>query len=199
MVNVQAGKRCHFYRQFIVCLNINSYARVMINIISKCFLMFLMVTIPAVNAAIYKGIDSDGNVFFSDQPFENAEAFTPSAISVVDSALAKLEKDVAEKEPTQFKYTKFDIVSPLPNQVVRNQSDISVSLQIAPPLNIGLGHKVWLLMDGKPVVKNSQSMSLQVGLVDRGAHIFQAQIREADGKIIARTRTTVVHVKRTSR
>lgn len=188
-----------FTGNFIVCLNIKSYALVMNNFIDKCFLIFLFVSIPAVNAAIYKGIDSDGNVYFSDQPSENAKAFTPSAISVVDSARAKPEKDSVEKDPAAFKYTKFDIVSPLPNQIVRNQSELSVSLQISPPLNIEQDHKVWLLMDGKPVVKNSQSMSLQIGRVDRGAHIFQAQVRNPGGKIIARTRTTVVHVKHTSK
>ena len=189
----------NFTGNFIVSLNIKSYDQVMNNFIYKCFLIFFFVSIPAVNATIYKGVDADGNVYFSDQPFKNAKAFTPSAISVVDSARAKPEKDGVEKVPTAFKYTKFDIVSPLPNQVVRNQSEISVALQIAPPLNIEQDHKVWLLMDGKPVVKNSQSMSLQIARVDRGAHIFQAQVRNPEGKIIARTRTTVVHVKHTSK
>jgi len=167
----------------------------MINLLFKSSLFFLFVYVFAVNAGIYRGVDSEGNVFYTDQPTADAVKFTPSAISVIDSRKASPKKETAEKEPAEFKYTKFDIVSPVQNQVIRNEPDISVSLQIAPPLNVEQGHNVWLLMDGNPLVKNSQSMSLQIGRVDRGAHKFQAQVKDSDGKIVARTRTTVAHVK----
>ena len=168
---------------------------VMLNLIFKSLLLFLSVNASVVSAEIYRGTDSKGNVYYSDQPFDDAVVFEPASISVVDSSKVKPGKDDAEKEPAQFKYTKFDIVSPVPNQVIRNEPDISISLQISPPLNIKQGHNVWLLMDGKPLVKKSQSMSLKIGRVDRGAHKFQAQVKDADGKIVARTRTTVAHIK----
>jgi Domain of unknown function (DUF4124) len=167
----------------------------MVNFIAKNLLIFLSVYACAVSAGIYRGVDADGNVFYTDQPSAGAVEYKPTTISVVDPLKANPKKETADKEPAEFKYTKFDIVSPVPNQVIRNESDISISLQIAPPLNVEEGHNVWLLMDNKPVVKNSQSMSLKIGRVDRGAHKFQAQVRDSDGKIIVRTRTTIAHVK----
>lgn len=160
--------------------------------IKKRFLLVLFVyaaaNVTAVSADIYKGTDSKGNVYFSDQPTSNSVEYTPHSISIVSSTKVKAQ-DKKEAEVEKFEYTKFDIVSPVASQVIRNESDLSISLQIAPPLNVGQGHNIWLLMDGKPVVKDSQIMSLQVGRVDRGAHQFQAQVKDADGKIVARTRS----------
>lgn len=167
----------------------------MINLILKHLLVFLSVYVCTVSAEIYRGVDSKGNVFYSDQPFEAAEKFKPAAISIVDSSKAKPANDETKKDAADFKYTKFDIVSPVPDQVIRNEPDISVNLQIAPPLNVEQGHSVWLTMDGKPLVKNSQSMALKIGRVDRGAHQFQAQVKDGSGKIVARTRTTTAFIK----
>jgi hypothetical protein len=168
---------------------------VMKNLIIRVSPLLLILAIYAVNAAIYKGVDSDGNVYFSDQPIENSEPYKPNAISVVESSKVKPKEEAVDTKSPDFKYTKFDIVDPLPNQVIRNEPNISISLQIAPQLNVEQGHKVWLLMDGKPIVRNSQKMSLQIGRVDRGAHKFQAQVKDKSGKIVARTRTVIAHVK----
>ena len=165
------------------------------NLIIRISPLLLILAIYAVNADIYKGVDSDGNVYFSDRPIENSELYTPNAISVLKAGKAKPKEAVAENASPDFKYTKFDIVDPVPNQVIRNQPDIAISLQIAPPLNVEQGHNVWLLMDGKPIVRNSQNMSLQIGRVDRGAHRFQAQVKDESGKVVARTRAVVAHVK----
>ena len=55
-----------------------------------------------------------------------------------------------------------------------------------------------VLVDGKPVVKNTQSLSVQLGRLDRGAHQLQAQIRNKEGGIIVRNRPTVVFIHNTS-
>ena len=135
----------------------------------------------------------------ADKPFEDAEQFTPPPISVMDASKVNSEKEVTiEEKPVEFKYTGFDIVSPEKNQTIWNETELTVSVQLAPALNSAEGHNIWLLMDGEPVVKNSQSMSMQIGGVDRGAHQLQGQVRDKEGKIIVRTRAVVVYIQRTS-
>jgi hypothetical protein len=107
------------------------------------------------------------------------------------------EKKVEEK-PAEFKYISFDIVSPKSNQTIRNESDVAVSLRIKPGLNTAENHTIWMLVNGKPVLKNTRSLSFKVGRLDRGANELQAQIRDEKGKVVARTRTTVVFVHQTS-
>ena len=167
--------------------------------LNSLLVIMLVVGACAANAALYRGVDAEGNVVYSDRPFENAEEFTPPAISVVDTPESKAAKKAAEVEkPAEFKYTDFDIASPANKETIRNQPDVVVSLKLRPGLNSAESHSIWLLLDGKPVVKNSKSLSLSLGRLNRGAHKLQAQVRDESGKIVVRTRTVVVYIHQTS-
>lgn len=150
------------------------------------------------NAGLYKGLDEDGNVTYSDKPFENSQKFTPPAITVVDAPkVAQKKEAVTEEEPTETKYTKFNIAAPKHNQTIWNAPDLTVALQLTPPLDTAAGHTTWLMMDGKPLVKKSRSLLLQIGRADRGEHTLQGQVRNEKGKIIKRTKSITVHIKNT--
>ncbi len=160
-------------------------------------LLLALASISIANAALYKGVDAEGNVIYSDKPFTDAEKFTPPPISVMDAQKAKTEKKAEKEKPKDFKYMAFDIISPEEKATIRN-TDVSVSLSLKPELNTEKNHSIWMLVDGKPVVKNTQSFSLQLGRLNRGMHKLQAQVRDEKGKIIVRTRTTVIFVHQTS-
>ena len=162
-------------------------------------LILTFIYTSAANAALYRGVDAEGNVVYSDTPFEDAEKFTPPPISVVDTAKVKLdEKAVKDDKAAEFKYMSFDILSPKNNETIQNSSDVTVLLKLKPGLNPEKEHTIWLLVDGKPVVKNTRSLSLQLTKLDRGAHELQAQIRNEKGKIIVRTRTSIIFIHRAS-
>lgn len=169
------------------------------NILRNSLLIFTLIGSYAASAALYKGLDSEGNVVYSDTPFEEAEKYTPPPISVMDKPKVKAETKTAEEEkPAAFKYMSFDIVSPKSNETIRNEADVAVTLNLKPGLNEEENHSIWMLVDGKPVIKNTQDLSLKLGRLDRGAHELQAQIRDTEGKIVVRTRTTVVFIHHTS-
>ena len=169
------------------------------NILATGFIMSALVYMTVADAQLYKGVDADGKVVYSDKPFAAAEKYTPPPISVMDAAKVKVdEKKTEEKKPAEFKYISFDIVSPVNNQTIRNEPDVAVSLRIKPGLNTDENHRIWMMVNGKPVMKNTESLSFKVGRLDRGANELQAQIRDKSGKIVARTRTTVVFVHQTS-
>jgi len=159
---------------------------------------FLIVALAFVNTAgavLYKGVDAQGNVVYSDQPFAAAEKFTPPPISVMDAAKVNADETrQVEEKPVEFKYISFDIISPKNNQTIQNDTEVAVSLKIKPGLNTAENHSIRMLVNGKPVIKNTQSLSFKVEDLERGANELQAQIRDENGKIVARTRTTVVFV-----
>lgn len=160
--------------------------------------MVALVFVNLAGAALYKGVDSEGNVVYSDKPFETAEKYTPPPISVMDAPKVDTgKKPVEDKKPAEFKYLSFDIVSPTKNQTIRNE-DVTVTLKLKPGLNTEENHSIWVLVDNKPVVKNTQSLSVKLGSLDRGVYKLQAQIRDKAGKVIVRTRTTVVFIQKTS-
>jgi len=169
------------------------------NSLLNSLLIFTFFYAFTAGAALYKGLDADGNTVYSDTPFEDAKTFTPPPISVVDIPKeAADKKDVEDKKPAEFKYMSFDIVSPTNNQTIHNDPDINVSLNLKPGLNTEENHSIWVLLDGKPVVKNAQDLSLQIGRLDRGAYSLQAQVRDADGKAVVQTRAILFFVKQAS-
>ena len=169
-------------------------------LITTIILLPLLVCLSNAHAGLYKGLDEEGNVIYSDKPFDNSEKFTPPAITVVEPLKVPAKKEVeeaAEEEVTETKYTKFSISAPKHNQTIWNEPDLAVSLRLSPALDTAAGHTTWLLMNGKPIVKKSQSLLLQIGRSDRGQHTLQAQVRNKKGKVIKRTKTITVHIKNT--
>jgi len=131
-------------------------------------------------AGLYKGLDKDGSVSYSDTPFENAEKMTPPPITIIDAPK---------------KASKFKISAPTNGQTIWNTPDLTVSVSMTPPLDTEQGHTIWLLMDGKALVKKSRTMLMQIGRADRGEHKLQTQVRNKQGKIIKRSKPITVHIK----
>lgn len=172
----------------------------MLDAMKTPLLKYLLVSVilysSAINAGLYKGLDEEGNVIYADKPFENSEQFTPPPITIVDAPKVPPKEEVVEEEKAaETKYTSFSISAPVNDQTIWNEPDLMVSLKLTPALNTAEGHTTWLLMDGKPIVKNSQSLLMQIGRSDRGQHTLQAQVRNKKGKIIKRTKPVTVHIK----
>jgi len=168
-----------------------------INFLLK-FLFVAFIGTTIVHAGLYKGLDADGNVSYSDKPFDNAKEMTPPTITVLEPVKVKPKNIVAEKPISKkFNYKKFSISSPTDQQTIWNNPALNVSLNLKPALNTAEGHKIWLFMDGKPIVKNSRSLNLEIGLAERGEHRLQAHIRNKAGKVIKQTRAITIHIKRT--
>jgi len=166
------------------------------HIILKSLLLSALLLTFSASAELYKGLDAEGNVVYSDKPFKNSEQFTPPSLTIMDAPKVQPKKEVEKKpEEKAFKYTRFSITAPKNNEVIWNNPQLMVSLKVSPALNVKEGHTTWLMMDGKPLVKKSRSLLLQIGRADRGEHKLQAQIRNKKGKIIKRTKTITVHIK----
>jgi len=167
------------------------------NILLKGLLLPALLVSFATVAELYKGLDDEGNVVYADKPFENSEKFTPPSLTIIDAPKIPPKKEEATKETedAEFNYTLFSITAPKNNEVIWNNPQLMVSLKATPALNVAAGHTTWLLMDGKPLVKKSRSLLLQIGHADRGEHKLQAQIRDRKGRVIRRTKTITVHIK----
>jgi len=161
------------------------------------------------DARFYKSVDEQGNIVYSDTPTPGAEQLTPPPISTVESKpVPKESSEEAQKtgeageEPVKkppTKYTKFSIVTPKNDDTIwDNNGSIPVSLALEPPLDTENGHSVWVYVDGKAVVRKSQSMVQPLSGIDRGTHKIRAEIRDENRKTLKRTQNVTVHLKRAS-
>jgi hypothetical protein len=161
--------------------------------------LVLLLPLP-VNAQLYKGLDEEGNVVYSDKPFHNAEKLTPPPLSVMDAPKAAAKPEAAEEEakPVETSYSSFAIKSPSNDETLWNQPDVIITMDLEPKLAIQEGHTITLLVDGRPVVTKSGSPTVHAGRLNRGSHTLQGRVLNRDGRTIKQTPSVKVHVKQTS-
>jgi hypothetical protein len=168
-------------------------------ILSKSLLLIFLVSSSIAYAEMYKGTDSEGNVEYSDEPFSDARQFEAPPIDVVDAPHEKTEEILSEQPPVLDKhaeehYKNFHIVSPKDGQNIWNDPDLTVSLQLDPPLKYEKKHTIWLLLDGQPLEKNYVNLSIPTGRLDRGTHKLQAEVRDSEGKTLINSNTIIVYI-----
>ena len=173
-----------------------------------------LLTGSLASAQLYKSVDEQGNIVYSDTPTPGAEQLTPPPLSTVkprpvpdpasesDVKLGDANPEEMAKEPEQkppTKYTKFSIVQPNNDDTIwDNTGAVPVALMLEPPLDTENGHSIWVYVDGKAVVRKSQSLVQPLTNIDRGSHKIRAEVRDEKRKTLKRTKNVTVHLKRAS-
>ncbi|GAC1374289.1 MAG: hypothetical protein NVS3B3_10310 [Aquirhabdus sp.] len=136
----------------------------------------------SANAAVYKKVDADGNVSFSDVPDKSAKLITVAPLATVPAMSPELIESTLNSDSKssnvkrQENYT-LTIISPTPDQVYRrSEKSFSPSVQVKPDLTNG--DRLITLVDGKP-----SNGGLIEGM-DRGEHQFEAKIVNANGRVL---------------
>lgn len=147
------------------------------------FVAGLLVTLamPAV-AEVYRHVDKDGNVTFSDEPSEGAEEVRVKPVTTV--TLPKL-KDVqtpprrTADEGERAPYENITFVAPNNDEAFHSGSgDVAFQVTSTPPLRNG--HKYEVALDGQPVGQ-STSGTVMVRNVFRGTHDAAVHVVDRNG------------------
>jgi hypothetical protein len=135
-----------------------------------------------VNAAVYKKVDADGNVSFSDVPDKTAQMITVAPLStipamspeLIESTLGNAQNPASKARVENYTLT---IISPSSDQTYRRGADsFSANVQVNPELSNG--DRLITLVDGK------SSSGGSTADMDRGQHQFVAKIVNADGRVL---------------
>ncbi len=163
-------------------------------------IVFLVLSgIPLLaSAAIYKWVDADGTVHFSDTPKEGAEEVHVAPPQTYSAPrVAPITPRPAEPEAPAA-YARFDLLAPADDATLReNTGAITLSFAVDPPLKTGAGHRLVVLLDGAPV-SEGKSATLTLENVDRGTHTLQGQIVDARGTVLMSSPSITVHLLRHS-
>jgi len=167
---------------------------------------------PTAAAQIYRTVDEDGNVVFTDvppRPDEAAETvelgsgstFTPPPAAVpAETPLRWSDVDGAVDEPAADAaavYQSVEIASPGNDEAVReNSGNIVVSARVVPELRPG--HRVQLELDGQ-IVQTSEAPSFQLQYVDRGTHQVRVHVLDESGTILRSSDPSTFHLLRYSK
>jgi len=159
----------------------------MLNKFTAAFALGLIITASA-HAELFKKVDEQGNITYSDVPSGAAKPVQPPGLSTYgtpEQHKQNTKKPVETKKPaTATNYTALAIASPANDEALRDNSGaVVVKINLVPQLDIKAGHKLVLLLDQKSAA-SAQAAEVALKDVERGAHTLKAQVADASGQVL---------------
>ncbi|QUN05739.1 DUF4124 domain-containing protein [Shewanella yunxiaonensis] len=153
----------------------------------RVLLMLLCLLSVTAQATVYKWIDKDGNIHFSDQPHANAQQVklpdnTGNQVTMTPvNAISNEEPTTAAEQKALYQVS---IVSPHHEATIRdNAGDFTVTGNVQPEL--ASGHYLQLFIDGVATSDAQASPVFQLKNIDRGEHKLQLKVEQQNGKVLA--------------
>lgn len=177
-----------------------------LNKIPLITLAFLLVSATPLMAQVYKVVDKDGNVTYTDRPpADGSPPIELRPISVIEAptyetapAAAKEGSDSEDSKEMSLSYLRknyqdFAIVSPQQEQSVwKPDGPIPVTWNTQYALQDGM--QVTIFLDGKKHSSTTQQMVVMADL-DRGEHVLTAELRDAKNRVIANAASVTFFVQ----
>ncbi len=151
----------------------------------KRLFVLLLVVMPVVAAAaqvaVYRWIDSNGVVHYSDQPHPGAVKVNLGAPSVVTfNTQATTPPPDVTAQKTERRHYQVHILAPSDGTTLRPADwKVQVAVSVQPPL--GEGANLQYNLDGKPVGSPTQSTQVTLDKVYRGTHTLTVSVVGANG------------------
>lgn len=174
----------------------------------KYYLGVFLFSLSTVLAAdIYRSVDRDGNVTYTDEPNNKAELIELEELPTYEAAPLPIapppiaEPEQAEEATEDAKRPKYTIriVSPEQNQSIwAGGGIITATASVKPALNEKRGDKIQFKLDGKVVSEPQTGLSYTFENVDRGSHILVASVVNKKGKVLKASKSVLFHIHRKS-
>ncbi len=152
-------------------------------------------------AAVYKHVQPDGSVIYSDRPpVENAtEIKLPKVHTMPATPVAPPSEATPAPKKAAVNYGEVRITQPQPDATIReNTGQVRVSVMLTTALKIDDGHRLTFALDGRLIGKPQTEGGITLENVDRGTHSVEARVVDASGQTLARSQAVTFHVQRFS-
>lgn len=160
-----------------------------------CLLSFCLLTV-ATQAEVFKSIDEDGNVIYTDNP-RGQQAIEKVELPSINRQPAIHVPPIEKTQEAAKLRHSITITAPANGaQIPTGEPDVQIFANIKPFLNAD--HRIRFIHNGKISGKASKSPVLLLSSVHRGEHQISAQLVNKDGKIIARSKAVTFYVQRHS-
>jgi len=166
----------------------------------KRILILLVLFACQANAEIYKSINADGEVVYSDTATQGAERVQMPALPTYTPPRIPTSNSTPVQAPQKADFYKsFVLVSPANEETIRNNLGIlNVETNLTPALQGRLKHRVQFFLNGEPYGTPVGKTSLTISNLDRGDYTLSASVVDADGKVLISTGDVVLYMKRHS-
>ncbi|MBJ6138747.1 DUF4124 domain-containing protein [Marinobacter litoralis] len=143
----------------------------------------LLLTASTCWAEVYRHVDAQGNVTYSDEPMKGGETVKVKPVTTIT-----LPKPEAVREPQKLReevkrkgasYDDLGFAYPQDDQAFHSGNG-TVTFEVRSTPGLKPGHKYEITLDGQPVGQ-STSGSVTVPNIDRGTHNAAVHIVDRDG------------------
>lgn len=165
--------------------------------------LLLSWTLIAAGTEMWRWVDENGVVHFSDRPQPGAErvdmraaqTFTAPEIEPRRAAVAEPEQDA--DEPATVRYNRLAVLSPEDGESLWNiAGELNIQVDVDPALRSNHGLVVHL--NGRRVGTPHSETSFTIGDVTRGEHTLRVAIVDEQGRERASSNPVVFFVHQTS-
>lgn len=172
----------------------------------QVLLVFLCLALPAAataGAEVYRWVDTEGQVHYSDRPSPGADLVVIDVAPVGTTPVAGVSSTgrlpVATRDtPVAAAYDSLAIQSPGQDETLWNiggQLDVAVALQPA----LQAGHRLQLILDGQTVAELDAGVTrTRLTEVYRGQHTLIAKIRDASDTTLMQSAPVTFYVQQSS-
>lgn len=160
--------------------------------------LFTLISLAATVAfatTIYKWVDENGVIHYSDQPHPNATKLQVSGVQTYSSSAASVPApNLGSEEKAPNPYRGCVIAQPLDQQNLPNAQSVFIRVQSDPlprPAD-----RVYITMDGQNLNSGEPTgLSFNVTPIERGSHTVQAQIRGSSQDVLCQTPVVTFYVQ----
>lgn len=167
---------------------------------SSIVLLGLLVA-GAAAADTWTWTDEEGVVHYADRPHPGATRIEIAEPNTSQSPAARQRDktttgaDSTPEAAAAFRYESFAVASPRAEETLWNiEGVLNVSLALSPALRPG--HQIRVYFDGQPRMVSGTSLQLEE--VWRGTHNLQAEVIDATGKMLIRSKPSRFYVQQST-
>lgn len=164
------------------------------------FTLLSLATAVAGAATVYRWVDDNGVIHFSDQPHENAQKVQLKAPQTYSAPKPQPTRTPAtpsprtEESPT---YSNCGFSEPVNDQMFMNTSTVTAGVSLQPQLRPG--DQLIVTLDGQRVPGvPAEGGQFTISPVDRGTHSLQLVVQDGEGKPVCQSASVTFHVHQPS-
>jgi Domain of unknown function (DUF4124) len=165
----------------------------------KCFPVLLILLAASVQADVYRSVNENGEIIFSDQPTPNAQRIKLPELPTYKAPPIPGFSSTPEAAPVANPYNSVKIIAPENDATIRdNQGIVRVQVALEPPLITRQGHKIQFYLNGEPHGVPVGTTSISFSNLARGTYTLSTSVVDANGAVLKTSDPVVFHLHRES-
>ena len=161
------------------------------------FLFLIFIAQLLVAETVYKKVNPDGSVEFTDKESKDTEEVKIRKTQTFPSQTFSGVPDIRSQDDLDYQY-QLKIESPAADETIgKDVTDVTVKVSTTPRLDTSRGDKIKISIDSQSVVTNQNSASFSG--FERGSHTVTAVVINAASKEISPVISHQIHVKKHSK